>query len=108
MPGPGAQVFAIGVNYRDHATEAGIDLPEAPMVFTKFPAAVTGPYDDIALPSDAVDFEVELVAVIGPARSPRRRRRRRVVLCRRAHRRSGHLRPSGTTLGLGAAAIQHG
>jgi 2-keto-4-pentenoate hydratase/2-oxohepta-3-ene-1,7-dioic acid hydratase in catechol pathway len=59
------QVFAIGVNYRDHAAEAGIDLPERPMVFTKFPAAVTGPYDDIVLPSDNVDFEVELVAVIG-------------------------------------------
>lgn len=59
------QIFAIGVNYRDHAAEAGLELPDRPMVFTKFPAAVTGPYDDIALPSDAVDFEVELVAVIG-------------------------------------------
>jgi 2-keto-4-pentenoate hydratase/2-oxohepta-3-ene-1,7-dioic acid hydratase in catechol pathway len=59
------QVFAIGVNYRDHAAETGIDLPERPMVFTKFPAAVTGPYDDIVLPSENVDFEVELVAVIG-------------------------------------------
>lgn len=63
------QVFAIGVNYRDHAAEAGLELPGWPMVFTKFPAAVTGPYGDITLPSDAVDFEVELVAVIGrPAR----------------------------------------
>jgi 2-keto-4-pentenoate hydratase/2-oxohepta-3-ene-1,7-dioic acid hydratase in catechol pathway len=59
------QVFAIGVNYRDHAAEAGLELPERPMVFTKFPAAVTGPYNDITLPSDAVDFEVELVVVIG-------------------------------------------
>lgn len=59
------QIFAIGVNYRDHAAEAGIDLPERPMVFTKFPASITGPYDDIVLPSDAVDFEVELVAVVG-------------------------------------------
>lgn len=59
------QVFAIGVNYRDHAAETGIDLPERPMVFTKFPASVTGPYDDIVLPSENVDFEVELVAVIG-------------------------------------------
>ncbi|MDN5858341.1 MAG: fumarylacetoacetate hydrolase family protein [Pseudonocardia sp.] len=64
VPRPG-QVFAIGVNYRDHAAEAGIDLPDSPMVFTKFPAAVTGPYEDIELPSDNVDFEVELVAVIG-------------------------------------------
>lgn len=59
------QVFAIGLNYRDHAAEAGLELPERPMVFTKFPAAVTGPYGDITLPSDAVDFETELVAVIG-------------------------------------------
>jgi 2-keto-4-pentenoate hydratase/2-oxohepta-3-ene-1,7-dioic acid hydratase in catechol pathway len=59
------QVFAIGVNYRDHAAEADLDLPERPMVFTKFPAAVTGPYNDITLPSDAVDYEVELVVVIG-------------------------------------------
>ena len=38
------QVFAIGVNYRDHAAEAGIDLPAEPMVFTKYPSAITGPY----------------------------------------------------------------
>lgn len=59
------QVFGIGVNYRDHAAEAGLDLPDRPMVFTKFPASVTGPYGRIALPSDAVDFEAELVAVVG-------------------------------------------
>nr|WP_211177294.1 fumarylacetoacetate hydrolase family protein [Pseudonocardia acidicola] len=59
------QVFAIGLNYREHAEEAGLDLPERPMVFTKFPASVTGPYDDITLPPGSVDFEVELVAVIG-------------------------------------------
>jgi 2-keto-4-pentenoate hydratase/2-oxohepta-3-ene-1,7-dioic acid hydratase in catechol pathway len=64
VPRP-SQVFAIGVNYRDHAAEAGLELPERPMVFTKFPAAVTGPYGEITLPSDAVDFEAELVAVIG-------------------------------------------
>ena len=59
------QVFAIGVNYRDHAAEAGIDLPLEPMVFTKFPSAITGPFDTIELPSGAVDFEAELVVVIG-------------------------------------------
>ena len=64
VPRP-SQVFAIGVNYRDHAAEAGLELPGRPMVFTKFPAAVTGPYGEITLPSDAVDFEAELVAVIG-------------------------------------------
>ncbi|MET0843581.1 MAG: fumarylacetoacetate hydrolase family protein [Mycetocola sp.] len=59
------QIFAIGVNYRSHAEEAGIDLPEAPMVFTKFPSAVTGPRDAITLPGGSVDFEAELVVVIG-------------------------------------------
>ncbi len=64
VPRP-SQVFAIGLNYRDHATEAGLELPDRPMVFTKFPASVTGPYGEIVLPSDTVDFEVELVAVVG-------------------------------------------
>lgn len=64
VPRP-TQVFAIGVNYRDHAAEAGLELPEQPMVFTKFPAAVTGPYAEIVLPSNNVDYEVELVAVVG-------------------------------------------
>ncbi len=59
------QVFAVGLNYREHAAEAGLDLPGQPFVFTKFPASVTGPYAEIELPSDTVDFEAELVAVIG-------------------------------------------
>lgn len=61
------QIFGIGLNYRDHAAEASLDLPEEPMVFTKFPSSITGPYADVQLPSDRVDFEVELVAVIGKA-----------------------------------------
>ncbi len=61
------QVFAIGVNYRSHAEEAGISLPDEPMVFTKFPSAVTGPYASIQLSGPAVDFEAELVAVIARA-----------------------------------------
>lgn len=59
------QVFGIGLNYRDHAEEAGLDLPDDPMVFTKFPSSVTGPYAEVRLPSDRVDYEVELVVVIG-------------------------------------------
>jgi 2-keto-4-pentenoate hydratase/2-oxohepta-3-ene-1,7-dioic acid hydratase in catechol pathway len=59
------QIFAIGLNYREHAAESGLELPKTPMVFTKFPASVTGPYDDIVLPPGEVDWEVELVAVIG-------------------------------------------
>ena len=59
------QVFAVGLNYREHAAEAGLELPDQPFVFTKFPASVTGPYEEVELPSDTVDFEAELVAVIG-------------------------------------------
>ena len=59
------QVFGIGLNYRDHAAEAGLALPQRPMVFTKFPASVTGPGGAIIRPPGSVDFETELVAVIG-------------------------------------------
>jgi 2,4-didehydro-3-deoxy-L-rhamnonate hydrolase len=65
------QVFALALNYRDHAEENRLDPPERPSVFTKFPSAVTGPTGDIAvpdlpdLPDPRVDWEVELVAVIG-------------------------------------------
>jgi 2-keto-4-pentenoate hydratase/2-oxohepta-3-ene-1,7-dioic acid hydratase in catechol pathway len=59
------QVFAIGLNYREHATESGLELPTSPYVFTKFASAITGPYDEIPLPSGSVDWEAELVAVIG-------------------------------------------
>lgn len=64
VPSPG-QVFAIGLNYRDHAAESGFDLLAEPPVFTKFRAAITGPYGQVALPTDTVDWEAELVAVIG-------------------------------------------
>ena len=59
------QVFAIGLNYRDHAKESGVSVPSAPAVFTKFATCLTGPYDTVRLPSDRVDWEVELVVVIG-------------------------------------------
>jgi 2-keto-4-pentenoate hydratase/2-oxohepta-3-ene-1,7-dioic acid hydratase in catechol pathway len=59
------QVFAIGLNYTDHAKEAGLALPEAPPTFTKFPSCVTGPYGELRLPSRVVDWEAELVVVIG-------------------------------------------
>ena len=64
VPAPG-QVFAIGLNYRAHATESGFDFPVEPPVFTKFPSCITGPYGDLALPTDTVDWEAELVVVIG-------------------------------------------
>jgi 2-keto-4-pentenoate hydratase/2-oxohepta-3-ene-1,7-dioic acid hydratase in catechol pathway len=59
------QVFAIGLNYADHADEASIDRPKAPPVFTKFPTSITGPVAEVALPSRMVDWEVELVVVLG-------------------------------------------
>lgn len=59
------QVFGIGLNYRDHAKEANLPEPKKPMVFTKFPSCVSGAEASIALTSDSVDWEVELVVVIG-------------------------------------------
>ena len=59
------QVFGIGLNYRDHAAESGMDLPSEPVVFTKYPSSVTGPRGDVALSPGNMDWEVELVAVIG-------------------------------------------
>ncbi|WP_328393343.1 fumarylacetoacetate hydrolase family protein [Nocardia sp. NBC_00416] len=59
------QVFGIGLNYRDHAAESNLAEPDAPLVFTKFPTCITGPTATVTLPSDHVDWEVELVAVIG-------------------------------------------
>ncbi|MFD2414776.1 fumarylacetoacetate hydrolase family protein [Amycolatopsis pigmentata] len=59
------QVFAVGLNYRDHATESGMAIPDEPLVFTKYASAFTGPYGEIALSPGDVDWEVELVAVIG-------------------------------------------
>ena len=63
VPAP-RQVFAIGLNYRDHVTEAGLGVPEAPSVFTKFPTCVTGPHDRVLLPEGSVDWEVELVVAL--------------------------------------------
>ena len=59
------QVFGVGLNYRAHAAESGMELPAIPAVFTKFPASLGGPNDPIVLRGDMVDWEVELVAVIG-------------------------------------------
>jgi 2,4-didehydro-3-deoxy-L-rhamnonate hydrolase len=59
------QVFAIGLNYRAHAEESGMTAPEVPATFTKFPASLGGPFDDIEVLGDSVDWEVELVVVIG-------------------------------------------
>lgn len=59
------QVFGIGLNYRDHAGESGMELPPAPLTFTKFPSSIAGPTADVPLSGALVDWEVEIVAVIG-------------------------------------------
>jgi 2-keto-4-pentenoate hydratase/2-oxohepta-3-ene-1,7-dioic acid hydratase in catechol pathway len=59
------QVFAIGLNYAVHAAEASLAVPEDLTVFTKFSSSLTGPYGSVTLPPGTVDWEVELVAVIG-------------------------------------------
>ena len=64
VPAP-RQVFAVALNYRPHTAEAGYEEPAAPLVFTKFPTCLTGPYTTVDLPPGHVDWELELVAVIG-------------------------------------------
>ena len=59
------QVFAIGVNYPAHAEEGGAEVPTSLLVFAKWPSSFTGPVGDIVLSSDRVDWEAELVAVVG-------------------------------------------
>jgi 2,4-diketo-3-deoxy-L-fuconate hydrolase len=61
------QVFAIGLNYREHAAESGLRVPDAPtVIFTKWVSCLTGPVTEVVLPDGGhTDWEVELVAVIG-------------------------------------------
>ena len=62
-------IYAVGLNYRAHAEETGLEIPKYPMVFMKAPTATQNPGDPIVLPrylrSDKVDFEAELGVVIG-------------------------------------------
>jgi 2-keto-4-pentenoate hydratase/2-oxohepta-3-ene-1,7-dioic acid hydratase in catechol pathway len=63
-----SKIVAIGLNYIDHCKEANLPVPPEPVIFSKFPGSVTGPYDDITWPravSKEVDYEVELGVVIG-------------------------------------------
>jgi 2,4-diketo-3-deoxy-L-fuconate hydrolase len=59
------QVFGIGLNYHDHVGETNAQLPQSPLTFTKFPTCIVGPTSNIELSGEFVDWEVELVAVIG-------------------------------------------
>jgi len=62
-----SQFICVGLNYADHAEEAGMKQPEEPILFMKSPSAICGPNDDIVIPRNAekVDWEVELGVVIG-------------------------------------------
>lgn len=61
------KIVCIGLNYADHAEEAGFPVPREPMVFLKSPNTLIGPNDDVRMPRKAtrVDWEVELAVVIG-------------------------------------------
>jgi len=62
------KVVAIGLNYRDHVRETGMELPERPLVFAKFPSSVIGPGAPVEIDpalTARVDWEVELAVVIG-------------------------------------------
>jgi 2-keto-4-pentenoate hydratase/2-oxohepta-3-ene-1,7-dioic acid hydratase in catechol pathway len=64
-----SKLVCIGLNYRDHAAESHMQVPKQPVLFAKFPNAITGPYDPILHPGEELtgklDWEVELGAVIG-------------------------------------------
>jgi 2,4-didehydro-3-deoxy-L-rhamnonate hydrolase len=62
------KIVCIGLNYADHAAETGGEVPEAPVLFAKFPNSLIGPGEAIEVPDAAsakVDYEAELAAVIG-------------------------------------------
>lgn len=65
--GKPAKVMAIGLNYADHIAESGQQKPEKQLWFAKMPSSINGPFDPIQIPKagQAVDYEAELVAVIG-------------------------------------------
>lgn len=61
------KIVCIGLNYRNHAMESGMAIPEEPIIFMKAPNTVVGPNDDVRIPrrSEKTDWEVELAVVIG-------------------------------------------
>lgn len=59
------QVFGIGLNYKDHVAESTMALPEYPLIFTKFSSSINSPTGDVMMRGQKVDWEVELVVVLG-------------------------------------------
>ncbi|MFT3743542.1 MAG: fumarylacetoacetate hydrolase family protein [Pyrinomonadaceae bacterium] len=66
VPRPG-KIICIGLNYRNHAIESGMDIPTSPIIFSKFVTCVAAPNEPILLPvgSEKVDYEAELAVVMG-------------------------------------------
>ena len=64
IPSP-RSVFAVGLNYRAHADESNMKVPDSPLIFTKFPSCLAGPIDAVILGGATDDYEAELVVVIG-------------------------------------------
>jgi len=66
IPRPG-KIVCVGLNYKDHAEEQGVELPAAPLLFAKFTTALIGPGDPIVIPSIVTkcDYEAELGVAIG-------------------------------------------
>lgn len=63
-PAPG-QILCVGLNYATHAIESGIAIPDHPFVFSKFVSSLAAPYGSIGIPNHTIDWEAEVVAVIG-------------------------------------------
>ncbi|HEY6674949.1 MAG TPA: fumarylacetoacetate hydrolase family protein [Rubrobacteraceae bacterium] len=61
------KIVAIGLNYEDHAAETGAEIPDKPVVFTKYPNTIIGPGAPIRIPpiTEQVDYEAELAVIIG-------------------------------------------
>ncbi len=59
--------YCIGLNYRQHAIETGLDIPKEPIIFSKASSCLSGPYDPIIIPKNSykADWEVELGVIIG-------------------------------------------
>lgn len=63
------KVVCVGMNYRDHCLEQNAPIPKEPIIFSKFPSAITGPFDDITLPDES---QVRAALVTGRVPLPRR------------------------------------
>ena len=85
--------IAIGLNYADHAKEAGQEIPKEPIIFAKLPNCIVGPDDDVMIPkgSTKLDWEIEIAFVVGKrARYIEEKDARRTY--RRLHHLQRHLR----------------